>query len=181
MGASAAFFFGRRPTAVTIADSTSAQRVADLVTPALEGLGYDLVRVRFGGGAPVLQIMVERRDRSGMTVDHCAEASRTLSALLDVEDPISQAYSLEVSSPGIDRPLTRPGDFNRFAGFEARVELVDDVAGQRRFHGRLAGLDGETVRLQTDRGEAALPLAAVKSAKLLMTDALLAAAAKGAI
>ena len=116
-----------------------------------------------------------------MTVDHCAEASRTLSALLDVEDPISQAYSLEVSSPGIDRPLTRPGDFNRFAGFEARVELVDDVAGQRRFHGRLAGLDGETVRLQTDRGEAALPLAAVKSAKLLMTDALLVAAAKGAI
>ncbi len=151
------------------------------MAPALEGLGYDLVRVRFGGSEPVLQIMVERQDRNGMTVDHCAEASRTLSALLDVEDPISQAYSLEVSSPGIDRPLTRPGDFERFAGFEARVELEDDVAGQRLFRGRLEGLEGGTVQLQTERGQAALPLAAVKSAKLLMTDALLAAAAEDAI
>ena len=155
--------------------------MADLVAPALEGLGYDLVRVRFGGGAPVLQIMVERRDRSGMTVDHCAEASRTLSALLDVEDPIPQAYSLEVSSPGVDRPLTRPGDFERFAGFEARIELEESVAGQRRFRGRLEGLEGEVLRLQTDQGEAALPLAAVKSAKLLMTDALLTAIADGAV
>ncbi len=155
--------------------------MADLAAPALEGLGYDLVRVRFGGGTPVLQVMVERQDRAGMTVDHCAEVSRTLSALLDVEDPIPQAYSLEVSSPGIDRPLTRPGDFERFAGFEARVELEDSVAGQRRFRGRLEGLNGATLRLQTETGETALPLAAVKSAKLLMTDALLAAAAEGAI
>jgi len=129
----------------------------------------------------VLQIMVERQDRSGMTVDHCAEASRTLSALLDVEDPVPQAYSLEVSSPGIDRPLTRSADFERFAGFEARVELEDDMAGQRRFRGRLEGLEGGTLRLQTEQGETELPLAAVKSAKLLMTDALLAAAAAGAI
>ena len=155
--------------------------MADLVAPALEGLGYDLVRVRFGGGGPVLQIMVERQDRSNMTVDHCAEASRTLSALLDVEDPIPQAYSLEVSSPGIDRPLTRPADFERFAGFEARVELEDDIAGQRRFRGRLEGLEGGVLKLQTDGGQAALPLAAVKSAKLLMTDALLTAASEGAI
>lgn len=155
--------------------------MAELVAPALEGLGYDLVRVRFGGGAPVLQIMVERRDRSGMTVDHCAEASRTLSALLDVEDPIPQAYSLEVSSPGVDRPLTRPGDFERFAGFEARIELEEGVAGQRRFRGRLEGLEGEVLRLQTEQGETALPLAAVKSAKLLMTDALLAATANGTV
>jgi len=124
---------------------------------------------------------VERQDRSGMTVDHCAEASRTLSALLDVEDPVPQAYSLEVSSPGIDRPLTRSADFERFAGFEARVELEDDMAGQRRFRGRLEGLEGGTLRLQTEQGETELPLAAVKSAKLLMTDALLAAAAAGAI
>ncbi len=155
--------------------------MADLVAPALAGLGYELVRVRFGGGGPVLQIMVERQDRTGMTVDHCAEASRTLSAVLDVEDPIAQAYSLEVSSPGIDRPLTRPADFERFAGFEARVELEDDIAGQRRFRGRLEGLEGGVLRLQTDEGKAALPLAAVKSAKLLMTDALLTAASQGAI
>jgi len=155
--------------------------VADLVAPALEGLGLDLVRIRFGGGAPVLQIMVERRDGASMTVERCAEASRTVSALLDVEDPIAQAYSLEVSSPGIDRPLTRPGDFDRFAGFEARVELEDDIAGRRRFHGRLEGLDGEVLRLRTEHGAAALPLAAVKSAKLLMTEALLAAAADGAV
>ncbi len=164
-----------------IADSGAAQRVAALVAPALEGLGYELVRVRFGGGASVLQIMVERQDRSGMTVDHCAEASRILSALLDVEDPIPQAYSLEVSSPGIDRPLTRLGDFERFAGFEARVELEDGASGQRRFRGRLQGLEGGILRLDTDQGEAALPLTAVKSAKLLMTDALLAAAAEDAI
>ncbi len=155
--------------------------MADLVAPALEGLGLDLVRIRFGGGAPVLQVMVERRDGTGMTVDRCAEASRILSALLDVEDPIPQAYSLEVSSPGIDRPLTRPGDFDRFAGFEARIELEDGTAGQRRFRGRLEGLDGEVLRLQTEHGTAALPLAAVKSAKLLMTEALLAAAADGAV
>ena len=166
---------------MTIADDAATRRVADLVAPALEGLGYDLVRVRFGGGTPVLQIMVERQDRSGMTVDQCAEASRTLSALLDVEDPIPQAYSLEVSSPGIDRPLTRPGDFERFAGFEARIELEDDIAGQRRFRGRLEGLDGASLRLQTERGKTELPLDAVKSAKLLITDALLAAAADGAI
>ena len=129
----------------------------------------------------MLQIMVERQDRTGMTVDHCAEASRTLSALLDVEDPIPQAYSLEVSSPGIDRPLTRPGDFERFAGFEARIELEEGVAGQRRFRGRLEGLEGGAVRLQTDRGGRTLPLAAVKSAQLLITDALLAAAAEGVI
>jgi len=104
-----------------------------------------------------------------------------VSALLDVEDPIAQAYSLEVSSPGIDRPLTRPGDFDRFAGFEARVELEDDSAGRRRFRGRLEGLDGEVLRLRTEHGAAALPLAAVKSAKLLMTEALLAAAADGAV
>jgi len=154
--------------------------VADLVAPALEGLGLDLVRIRFGGGAPVLQIMVERRDGAGMTVERCAEASRTVSALLDVEDPIAQAYSLEVSSPGIDRPLTRPGDFDRFAGFEARIALEDGIAGQRRFRGRLDGLDGEVLRLHTERGAAALPMAAVKSAQLLTTGALPAAPADGA-
>ncbi len=155
--------------------------MADLVTPALEGLGYDLVRVRFGGSTPVLQVMVERQDGIDMTVDHCAEASRTLSALLDVEDPIPQAYSLEVSSPGIDRPLTRRSDFERFAGFEARIELEDGISGQRRFRGRLEGLNGEALRLQTEQGETQIPLAAVKTAKLVMTDALLAAAADHAI
>ena len=143
----------------------------------MAALGYDLVRVRHA--APVLQVMLERKDRANVTVDDCAEASRTVSALLDVEDPIRGAYSLEVSSPGIGRPLTREHDFERFSGYEAQIELEESVEGRRRFRGRLAGLGFGTVLLRTGDGEEPVPLSAIRSARLLVTDDLLEAAAGG--
>lgn len=140
-------------------------------------MGYELVRVSVQGRQrPTLQVMAERIDRSAMTVDDCAEISRTVSALLDVEDPIPGAYRLEVTSPGVDRPLVRPADFERFAGFEAKVETHLPVGGRRRFQGRLLGLDGDEVRLQLPEGEQRLALGDIKKARLVLTDELLSAA-----
>ena len=119
--------------------------------------------------------MAERKDGAGMVVGDCVAVSRAASAILDVEDPISGPYELEVSSPGIDRPLTRLADFERFAGFEAKLETALPLDGQRRWKGCLLGLDGETVRLKTKTGEVALPFAAIEKAKLVLTDDLLAA------
>lgn len=168
----------------------TAQRIERLIEPALTAMGYDLVRVALQGGEsrPTLQIMAERKDGVGMTVDDCADISRTLSALLDVEDPIASAYTLEVSSPGIDRPLVKRADFERFAGFEARIETVQPVAGRKRFRGRLMGVTGEDVRLREPAKDGAqkaqvdgvdnetrVPLAAIARAKLVLTDELIAA------
>lgn len=141
-------------------------------------MGYRLVRVSASAqrGA-TLQVMVERVDEAGMTVDDCATISRSVSALLDVADPIAEAYTLEVSSPGIDRPLVRPEDYDRYAGFEARVELNQPVGGRKRFRGRLLGRADGHIRLSTEAGEALLPLAGITRAKLLLTDDLIAAAA----
>ena len=152
--------------------------IARLVEPVLQGMGYELVRVHYGSGSgrPTLQIMAERTDRQPMTVDDCAEISRNLSAILDVEDPLDDAYLLEVSSPGIDRPLVRPQDYERFAGFEARVELTRPIEGRRRFRGRIGELADGTVRIIESAGEYRLPLEQIDKAKLLMTDELLAAA-----
>jgi len=139
-------------------------------------MGYEIVRVHLSGGQrPVLQVMAERADGAPMTVDDCADISRTVSALLDVEDPIQGAYSLEVSSPGIDRPLTRLKDFERYAGFEARVETRGPIDGRRRFRGVLKGVAGETVRLEVEGGLAELPFDGILRAKLVLTDALIAA------
>jgi ribosome maturation factor RimP len=154
-----------------------AAAVERLIAPAIEALGYDIVRVLLAGSRrPRLQIMVERKDGSGMLVDDCVAISRAIEAILDVEDPIAGPYQLEVSSPGVDRPLTRLADFERFAGFEARLETSLPLEGRRRWMGRLLGLDGETVRLATEAGEVALPFAAITKAKLVLTDELLAAA-----
>lgn len=152
-----------------------------LIEPSLADLGYEIVRIRFhGDGRPVLQIMIDRADGADVTVDDCTLASRTVSALLDVADPIPGAYELELSSPGLDRPLTRAKDFESFSGNEARVELKSAIEGRRRFRGRLLGLDGDTVRmavpLEATETEFALPLAAIAKAKLVLTDELLAAA-----
>jgi len=149
-----------------------------MIAPTLDAMGYALVRLRFaGGGRQTLQVMAERRDGAGMTVDDCAELSRTISALLDVEDPLPGAYLLEVSSPGIDRPLVRPADYERFAGHEAAIETARPIAGRKRFRGRLAGLADSGVRLELAEGEAVVvPLADIHRAKLVLTDALLAAA-----
>jgi ribosome maturation factor RimP len=151
--------------------------IARLVEPTLMAMGYQLVRVQFGGsaGRPTLQIMAERSDGQAMAVEDCAEISRTLSALLDVEDPVQGSYLLEVSSPGIDRPLVRPSDYERFAGFEARLELRQPIEGRRRFKGRLAGLESGRVRVMEPSGEVSLPLDDISKAKLVLTDELIAA------
>lgn len=155
-------------------------RVSRLIADPLLDMGYELVRVRLtGGGRPVLQVMAERVDGAAMTVEDCAEISQGLSALLDAEDPIAGAYTLEVSSPGIDRPLTRARDFERFAGFEARVETREAVGGRRRFTGRLLGLQDGRVVMAVAEGRVELPFDAIGKAKLVLTDELLAASASG--
>jgi len=126
--------------------------------------------------SPTLQIMIERQDRLSLTVEDCAAASRSISAIMDVEDPLKSEYSLEVSSPGIDRPLTRLDDFERFAGFEAKIELQDAVDGRKRFRGQLLGTEGRTVRIEHGGGDTALPFDAIRVAKLVLTDALIRAA-----
>ena len=154
-------------------------RISSLIAPTLDAMGFELVRVALQGRQnQTLQIMAERRDRNPMTVEDCADISRAISALLDVEDPIAGAYTLEVSSPGIDRPLTRPGDYERFAGFEAKIDTSLPVDGRKRFRGRVLGLteDGQ-VRLAGETGdELAIPLTNIQRAKLVLTDDLIAAA-----
>jgi len=152
-----------------------------LITPSAEAMGFEIVRVLLTGTQrPRLQIMAERADGGGMIVDDCARLSRAVSAILDVEDPIAGAYELEVSSPGIDRPLTRLADFARFAGFDAKLESMRaDTKGRRRWTGRLLGLDGEIVRLSTEDGEVAVPFTSLIKAKLVLTDELIAAAQNG--
>jgi ribosome maturation factor RimP len=151
--------------------------IAQTIEPSLEAMGYRLVRVVITSGRrATLQVMAERLDDRPMTVDDCAQISHSVSTLLYVADPISGAYVLEISSPGIDRPLVRPEDYDRFSGFEARIELVHPRDGRKRFRGRLLGTSEGKVRLATETGEAALPLDDVARAKLVLTDDLLAAA-----
>ena len=152
--------------------------IARIIEPSLEAMGYRLVRLMQTGGLqrPTLQIMAERRDEVPMTVDDCAQISRSVSALLDVADPIAGAYTLEVSSPGIDRPLVRPEDYDRFAGFDARIELHQPLDGRKRFKGKLLGCSDDAVRLAAETGEVRLPLAAIARAKLILTDELIALA-----
>jgi ribosome maturation factor RimP len=153
------------------------REITQLIEPTLNEMGFELVRVLVSGGQrPTLQIMVEREDQTATTVEHCAEVSRAVSALLDVADPIAGAYRLEVTSPGIDRPLVRRADYQRFAGLEARLETELPIDGRRRFRGRLVGLAGDQVRLALPEGEQSIPLDAIKKAKLVLTDELLAAA-----
>ena len=152
-------------------------QIARIIEPSLEAMGYRLVRVALiGAQRPTLQVMAERNDETAMTVEDCAQISRSISALLDVADPIAGAYTLEVSSPGIDRPLVRPEDYDRFVGFEARIELDEPLDGRKRFRGRLLGRAEEHVRLVGEAGEVRLPLAAIVRAKLVLTDELVAPA-----
>ena len=148
-----------------------ADRISEMVRPTVEALGYLLVRVQVSGRQrPRLQVMAERIDGRPMMVDDCASLSRSLSALLDVEDPIPTTYTLEVSSPGIDRPLVKLADYNRFAGGEARIELVRLVGGRRRFRGRLLGTTGETIRLDVDGAEVEVHYRDIQRAKLVPTQ-----------
>ena len=156
---------------------TLLNRIEEIVAPQIESLGLALVRVKlFGGRRQVLQVMIERADGSDVTVEECASASRAISPLLDVYDPVSDAYQLEVSSPGIDRQLTRPADFERYAGFLVKVELQEAVDGRRRFRGTLLGLtEAGQIRLNVDGTEVECPLDAIQGAKLVLTDELIAA------
>lgn len=153
------------------------QRVEEIIEPTVNGLGFELVRVQISGAHnPCLQVMAEPADGRNMTVDDCAAISRAVSAVLDVDDPIPDAYTLEVSSPGLDRPLVRLAHFERFAGFEARVEMMTLVDGRKKFRGRLCGVKDENVILEVDGEERALAFADIRRAKLIVTDELLAAA-----
>jgi ribosome maturation factor RimP len=149
------------------------------VAPSLADMGYELVRVAvMGKDRPTVQIMADRADGGQINVDDCETISRAVSALLDVEDPIKGAWTLEVSSAGIDRPLTRVKDWNRFAGHLARAEMDVPVDGRKRFSGIVLGADTTTARLRLDDGtEVALPLEQLRRAKLVLTDELIAATA----
>ncbi len=154
-------------------------RVERLISPAIEAMGFEIVRIQLlGKEKRILRIMAERRDGGAMLVDDCAEISRAVSAVLDVEDSISGTYALEVSSPGIDRPLVRIGDFERFAGYEAKVEMDRLIDGRKRFKGRLLGVEGETVRMKMAEGAVELPFQDIRRAKLVLTDELIAAPEK---
>jgi ribosome maturation factor RimP len=152
-------------------------RIAEIVAPRLEAMGYELVRVQvMGKETPTVQIMADRADDAPFTLDDCTEVSRLLSAVLDVEDPISSAWTLEVSSAGIDRPLTRVKDWLRYAGHDAKAELnFPGPGGRKRFTGVILSADSEEARLKIETGEiVALKLADIKKAKLILTDALIA-------
>jgi len=150
-----------------------------LIEPSLADMGYDLVRVRISsGGRPTIQIMVEHANGETITVDQCAEVSQLVSALLDVEDPINNPYVLEVSSPGIDRPLTRLKDFDRYAGYEAKLELSQTVEGRRRYRGTVMGTDGQRVLIDVEGERLKLDFDSIQNAKLVLNDKLLAAASE---
>lgn len=159
--------------------SSAMQRIEEIIAPTLTEMGYVIVRLQIQGDRrPTLQIMAERADRKTMDVEDCAKISRAVSPLLDVDDPIDEAYSLEVSSPGVDRPLVRAEDFERFAGFEAKVEMSYLIDGRKRFTGRVVGLVDGNVQILVDGVAQDLPFEDIIKAKLVLTDDLLAAASK---
>jgi len=165
---------------IIIGEAPEAARLRALMAPTAADMGFEIVRVRFQGGEHrrTLQVMAERADGT-MNIDGCTELSRALSAVLDVEDPIDAAYDLEVSSPGIDRPLTRPKDFERYAGFDAKLETTTQIDGRRRFKGVLEGVDGDEILLRVQLEGKSEPevlgfaFGLVHDAKLVLTDELI--------
>lgn len=161
-----------------IAKTAIDRRLAEIVTPVIEGLGFELVRIRLMGGRhATLQIMADRPD-GGIDVDDCGSISTAVSAVLDVEDPIEDAYTLEVSSPGIDRPLTRLKDFDAWEGYEARLETAEAIDGRKRFKGVLAGTEGDEVLVNLEEGGETVTVGLkfdwLADAKLVLTDELIA-------
>ena len=157
-----------------IAKTAIDRRLAEIIIPVIEGLGFELVRIRLmGGRTNTLQIMADRPD-GGIVVDDCAKISTAVSAVLDVEDPLQDAYVLEVSSHGIDRPLTRLKDFDMWEGYEARLETSEMIEGRRRFKGILAGTEGTEVLLEIDEGTIGLEFEWLSEAKLVLTEDLIA-------
>ena len=165
-----------------IAKTAMDARIAGIIAPVIEDMGFELVRVRLmGGDHKTLQVMAERPG-GGIDVDECAEISNALSAVLDVEDPISDPYALEVSSPGIDRPLTRLKDFDTYEGYEAKVETAELIDGRKRFRGVLAGIEGDEVLINIEQGgedvTVGLKFDWLADAKLVLTDDLIKAMLK---
>jgi ribosome maturation factor RimP len=161
-----------------IAKAAIDKRMASIVQPVIEDLGYELVRIRLlSGKSTTLQIMAERPD-GGIDVNDCAKISTELNAILDVEDPIEAEYALEVSSPGMDRPLTRLKDFAAWEGFEAKIETSELIDGQRRFKGILRGVEGNEVLVEIQQGTIGLDFEWLADAKLVLSDELVAASQK---
>ncbi|HZT48660.1 MAG TPA: ribosome maturation factor RimP [Hyphomicrobiaceae bacterium] len=169
---------GRASDARFIGETGVAAQIAGLAEPVLAELGFRLVRVVVSGrNGSTVQIMAERPDGT-ITVEECAEISRRLSPVLDVHDPIQGQYNLEISSPGIDRPLVRPSDFEDWAGYEAKIELKEMVSGRRRFRGILEGVEGDEVRIEVEleglgRQVLGLPIRLIGEARLVLTDELI--------
>lgn len=166
------------------AEDSIEENILGLIEASVEAIGYEIVRVRLRGtkASKSLQIMIDRKDGEMITVDDCEKVSQHVSALLDVEDPIAEAYNLEISSPGIDRPLTRIKDFINFAGCEVKLEASAKIDGQARFRGKLIGMEDNDVVLEINVVDFIDPLSSkrvkinfdsVKNAKLVMTDELM--------
>ena len=156
-----------------IAKAAIDRRMAEIITPVIEDLGFELVRVRLmSGKSTTLQIMADRPD-GGIEVDELALISQSVGAVLDVEDPILDEYTLEVSSPGIDRPLTRLKDFDAFEGYEAKIETEELIDGRRRFKGELAGVEDDEVLINLPEGTIGLKFEWLTDAKLVLTDDLI--------
>ena len=161
-----------------IAKTAIDRRLADIVGPVIEGMGFELVRIRLmGGNTRTLQVMADRPD-GGIIVEDCAQISLAISAVLDVEDPIEDNYHLEVSSPGIDRPLTRLKDFDVWSGYEARIETTELISGRRRFKGNLAGTEGDEVLIEIEETGGPVTIGLkfdwLSDAKLILNDDLIA-------
>ncbi len=166
-------------TSSSALNSTKAKELHELLAPSLASLGYELVQLRLmPSGRPTLQVLIEPAGGGSMNLDACSLVSRHISAVLDVEDPIAGAYNLEVGSPGIDRPLVKAADYERFKGEEAKIETGELIAGRKRWRGALEGITDGTVHIRVEDGadhtSYAIPLDQIVSAKLVLTDALIA-------
>lgn len=151
------------------------EKIQTAITPSLEAMGYEIVQLRLADHArrKTLSLMAERKDGRMMGFNDCTDISHTVSVLLDVDDPISGAYDLEVCSPGVDRPLVKLVDYTRYKDYEIKLETLVPVGGRKRFKGLLKGTQGEDIQMQTEEGEVSIPFTSIKSAKLIVTDELL--------
>ncbi|MDG1520349.1 MAG: ribosome maturation factor RimP [Yoonia sp.] len=156
-----------------VAKAAIDRRIAEIITPVVEDMGFEVVRIRLmTGKESILQVMAQSPDGT-IEVDDCGKISTAISAVMDVEDPILDAYNLEVSSPGIDRPLTRLKDFAQWEGFEAKIETDELIDGRRRFKGQLAGVEGDEVLITISEGTIGLKFEWLSDAKLVLTDELI--------
>lgn len=158
-------------------------KIAEIISGVVDAAGYDLVRALITGGGKysALQIMAERKDGAGMTVEDCATISRAVSEIIEADVELADRYDLEVSSPGIDRPLVKLQDYVRFQGFVAKVELTAPLEKQKRFQAKIVGVSGELIEFNTDKGTLSVPFTTIERAKLVLTDELLKAASSGKV